>query len=430
MAKAHQNIEWPSDDEIVRLVAEHGYADAATALGVSRTGLQDYAKRRELKDKIREAKTVKIEVDEESIAVTDPKRIRITQLEAIVKQVRAENRDYEKALASQHELIEQIVELTRVPVEVPKFKVAKQPKRDSHRSIIAPIFDLQYGQLVRPEDTPGGRGGFSTAIFDERLERYVDGLTGVMRHHAQNHVIDELIFALGGDFVEGDEIYGGMPWQLEIDPIRQMIEISSKLGDAIQTVVRFAKEELGVPKIACFGVPGNHGKVGGKRGGARPAEYNWDYGALEMMKDRLRAEPIDMWVNHASGHLLFSAADFIFLMIHGDEIKGWGGLPFYGLSKFDGRAMRLHQTMHDYLLMGHHHQAATIPNGSGETIVSGDWVGANNLSRIITAASRPHQAVISVGRNWGITGIERLWFTRANDAYAPSPVHRIGESDE
>jgi predicted nucleotidyltransferase len=64
MPKAHQNIEWPSDDEIVRLVAEHGYAQAAKVLGVSRTGLQDHANRHDLRDRITEAKTVKVEFDD------------------------------------------------------------------------------------------------------------------------------------------------------------------------------------------------------------------------------------------------------------------------------------------------------------------------------------------------------------------------------
>lgn len=34
-----------------------------------------------------------------------------------------------------------------------------------------PTFDLQYGQFVRTGDVPFGKGGFTEAIFDARLDR-------------------------------------------------------------------------------------------------------------------------------------------------------------------------------------------------------------------------------------------------------------------
>ena len=76
--------------------------------------------------------------------------------------------------------------------------------------------------------------------------------------------------------------------------------------------------------------------------------------------------------------------------------------------------------------MGHHHQPASIPNGSGETFVMGDWVGANNLSSQMTAASRPQQRVLFVSPKWGVTGSEPIYFQDAAEAYDPTPVHEMG----
>ena len=74
--------------------------------------------------------------------------------------------------------------------------------------------------------------------------------------------------------------------------------------------------------------------------------------------------------------------------------------------------------------MGHHHQAGEIPQNTGaETIISGDWVGANNLSGIITAASRPQQKILYVAEKWGITSTERIYLTDDADAYEQSPIH-------
>lgn len=362
------------------------------------------------------------------VPVDDPQRLRIHQLEAQVKAIRAENGDYAKALASQEEFFQRIVDATRVPVAVPNYEAAEQDDSLPSNSVVAPIYDQQFGQFVRPGDTPGGRGEFSLDVFDRRLARWVDGITGIIRKRADGYRIRELLIPFGGDHVEGDDIFAGQPWQLELDPCRQVYELTVRMYEAIREVVRFAREDIGVEYIGLYGVEGNHGKVGGKKSGARPNTYNWDLLFLNMLFDRLRAEPIDEFAIESGGALFFVCAGHQFQMIHGDEVKGWGGLPFYGLTKFDGRSIRLHNTIYRYLLMGHHHQPAEIPNGAGETIVSGDWCGANNLSRFIQAASRPQQKVLFVSEKYGLCASERIYFTEASEAYAEPQVYGLKEA--
>lgn len=422
-------IDWPPDDELVVLVREHGSTVAAArAIGVSQAAFDRRIGKRGLRERAALAR-VEHRTAHASPAgpapVDDPQRVRITQLEAEVSHLRRENRAYEQALAGQEQLFDRIVQESRFPVEVPKITPAKQDRRKPARSVICPIFDQQFGQHVRPTDTPGNRGGYSTGIFDGRLARWVDGVTGNIRDYAQSHRIEELIIPLGGDQVEGDEIFAGQAWQLELDPCRQVIELVARMEQALRTVVRFAREEIGAKFVAIYGVDDNHGKVGGKKAGARPATYSWNYLFQMWLFDRLRAEPVDQFAAEPGGSLFFRAAGHEFQLIHGHQIRGWGGLPFYGLTRFDGRSIRLHNMIYRYLLMGHHHQPAEIPNGAGETIVSGDWVGANNLSGMMTAASRPQQKVLFVARKWGITETARIYFQEADEAYAPATVHGI-----
>lgn len=355
--------------------------------------------------------------------VDDPERLKAQQRADEIKALKKENREYAEALASQDALFQKIVEATRVSVDVPKFTTARQSKRKPPNSIITPVYDQQFGQFVRPDDTPGGRGLFSEKVFDERLARWVNAVCEIAAARAENYRIDEWIIPLGGDQVEGDEIFAGQPWQLEFGPPRQVWELSLKMDAAIREVVRFAKAEIGVPYIAIYGIPGNHGKVGGRKSGARPSDYSWDWLHHMILFDRLREQPIDQLAIEPAGSLFFYCAGHEFQAIHGDEIRGWGGIPFYGLTRFDGRSMRLHNRLYRYLLMGHHHQAATIPNGAGETLIQGDWVGANNLSGMMTAGSRPQQAIYFVSNKWGIDGAERVYFEEADNAYVPTPIH-------
>lgn len=425
MARGVKGV-WPPNDMILATAAqERSITSLARRLAKSEPTFRKHCDREGILDAVKQALAGEIiEIAEaEPVPVTDPARVKAEQAAATISALRRENNDYAKALASQEQFFDRIVEATRVPVDTPKYKTVKQDGRKHARSAILPIYDQQFGQFVRASDTPGNRGEFSVEVFDRRLARWVDAVCTILSDQAGAYRFEELLIPFGGDQVEGDEIFPGQAWQLELDPPRQVWELASKMDSAIREVVKFARTELGVKFLGLYGVTGNHGKVGGKKSGARPATYSWDWLFLMILFDRLRKEKVDEFAIEPGGSLFFRCAGHEFQAIHGDQIKGWGGLPFYGLTKFDGRSIRLHNRIYRYLLMGHHHQPAAIPNGAGETIVSGDWVGANNLSGMITAASRPRQEVLFVSRRWGLAGSERVWFTEADEAYAPAHVY-------
>jgi len=363
--------------------------------------------------------------------IQDRERIRRDQVDAELKMLRRENAQYIKLLASQEQFFDRIVEATRVKVHVPKFVAPKQSKRLPARSVVVPIYDQQYGQLVRPADTPGQQGAYSTEIYDQRAKRWYDGVTSHLIKQSASYRLEEMIILLGGDHVEGDEIYAGMAWQLEIDPVKQMIELASKMGGSndgqvgmLQQLVRFAKAELGIPWVAIYCVPGNHGKVGGKKSGARPTTYNWDWGLHKIVEDKMRNDPVDEFVIKPDGSVFFYAAGFECQAIHGEQIKGWGGIPFYGIARHDAKSVRLHNRLYRYLFHGHIHQQSQINIGTGaEAIVSGDWVGPNNMSGAIMAASRPKQAIIYFGAQYGITEHVPIYLTDADEALTPSQIY-------
>jgi hypothetical protein len=344
--------------------------------------------------------------------VDDPERLATRAHEEEIKYLRRQVAQLDKALTNREAIFGRIVEAAQI--EVPKLHLkvpAKRLKKLPVRSAVLPIFDIQYGQLVQPQDTPLGLGEYSTSIFEERLSRWYEAVTETLRDYAASHSITELVIALGGDLVEGADIFAGQAWQLEIDPAKQTVELSVHLANAIGDLIAFAKTEIGVRKVMLCAVPGNHGKVGGKKSGATPATMSWDWLMVEFLKLRLANHPIDVFANEPGGALLFESMGHTFLHIHGQEVRGWGGIPFYGFTRFDGRAIRMSGQIFDYCLSGHIHQPAIIPNGSGgEYIVSGDWVGANNMSGQITAASRPQQRLLFVSEKWGLSENVPIYF--------------------
>lgn len=392
-----------SPHELAEIVVEcGGFRPAARALGVS-----DSTVRRQLA-----AAGLIEQVRERLASGSRPSPLRERRLDDEIRALRKRVKELEGALAEMDGLVERVVEAARAVVAVPSFVPPERPRkrqRERHtRAVVAPIFDCQYGQRVARKDVPFGRGGFDPDVFRERLELWFDRVSRLLTDRAAVTDYSELVVVLGGDLVEGDEVYRGQPWQLALDPVRQVLELRELLGAALGALVEHARG-LGCRRFRLFAVPGNHGKVGGKKAGATPASYSWDYLLCELLRDRLDGVFDEVSIEQ-SGAVRWESEGWRFLAVHGDEIRGWGGIPFYGLTRFDGRAIRLSGEVFDYCLLGHHHQPATIPNGSGgEFIVSGDWVGGTNLSRSIVAASRPQQRVLLVARKHGVTTDERIF---------------------
>lgn len=428
-------------DRIVKAVAATGsIRKAAMDLGVPRSTLQDHIQALGLEEAIvaarqatrrtspgsttRAAKAAADELDP-----TDPLRLENTRQAAEVRQLRADLRKAMEVLSDREEFVERMMEAAKIPVEVPRYDVAPQDGTLPERSIVLPIFDLQYGQFVRPTDVPFGQGGFSPEVFDTRLKAYVEKVCRFLRDRAATTRFSELHLVLGGDLVEGAEIFAGQAWQLAMDPAMQVWTLAEKLVSALREIIRFAKEVLGIPVIALYSVPGNHGKLGGKRAGAMPTTASWDWLTSQIIIERLGNEPLDLAVNESAGALMFETLGQSFLVIHGDEVKGHSGIPFYGFTKLDGKMIRLAETVYDYCLSGHIHQPATIPNGSGgEFIISGDWVGGNNLSKYIVAASRPQQRALLIGRKYGVATDERIYLDGDRSKRRKPLVHNAAKA--
>lgn len=424
MAGVHR-YTYPPDDEIVNAYRElRTIGKVADRYSVTRSTFESYIRTRDgLQDRIEEVRATPLVAAER--AINDPFKLKADQDAATIKALKRENVEYAKALAKQEMFFDRIVEATQISVKPVKYPVHKQNAKLPARSVVVPLYDMQFGSLVQASETPGGKGTFNTRVFDERLARYVDRMTANIRKQALGYRMDELIFVFGGDQVEGDEIFPGMTWQLELDPPRQVWELAMKLADAMQRIIRFAREEIGFKRIALYGTVGNHGKVGGKRSGSRPLTYSWDWLCLKILFDRLRGEPVDEMVIEPAG-LFFYAAGVEFQAIHGEHIRGWGGIPFYGIARFDARSVRLHNILYRYLIMGHIHQRAEITIGTGaEALVSGDWVGATSLSGVITAASRPQQSLIYVSAKMGVAETARIYLTDAAVANAPTHIYGL-----
>jgi hypothetical protein len=162
----------------------------------------------------------------------------------------------------------------------------------------------------------------------------------------------------------------------------------------------------GIEIINAEHIPGNHGRPGRK--GNDPFEDNWDLVLYEFHRLRLQREERIKYRWHESWWMKPNIMGWEFLCAHGDEVKGWNGVPNYGFRRWASKWREMLDTIgqrYDYGVIGHHHIEVEEKN----LVISGAWPGASFFSaKELQAAGPATQMLYSVTVEHGITWRRRL----------------------
>ena len=253
--------------------------------------------------------------------------------------------------------------------------------------------DLQIGQYTRKDET-GGLIEYSTEIFYERLANLERLLIQRIVEMRKAYTIRDLFIAGLGDFVENETIFEGQKSNIDSNVMDQFLNGARVIGDMLYRLQSWFEG------VRFVGVPGNHGRIGKK--GEANIFTNWDYILYELLKARLAGQPRISIEPVKSWWTIEQVRNSKFMLTHGDNIKAWNTIPYYGFDRADARQTMLLQGRdleYNYWLTGHHHNPASVdrPNG-GERIINGAFPGGSIYSaRELTTASQPSQTLLFVG---------------------------------
>lgn len=293
------------------------------------------------------------------------------------------------------------------------------------------LSDLHCGLAVLEEEVGGVCGDYNTEVFKKRLWGLVEKVIRITGHHRKSSKIDKLhIFALG-DFVHGMNDVGR--WGF-LNTEQNIVDQVFLLMDEVQKAI--IELHHAFPKIVFWGVYGNHGRMS-KRGFEKPF-VNWDYFIYKYLESSLSKVPgIEFKIPRAP----FQVAEIMdqkFLLTHGDGIKSWAGIPFYGLMRVesnfrsmldgkrnfdkmwaqakeagvnisDGKAMAKfaynYCNSFNYMVIGHFHTLADVEtNAGGRIIMNSSFFGGDNYSvNDLKKCGFPAQKFFGIhkeGRSW------------------------------
>ena len=295
-------------------------------------------------------------------------------------------------------LIEAIAEI--VP-KVPKAEVPRlsEPKTDGRaQTALLILSDIHIGQVVNSSEVQG-LGGYNFQVFKQRKAALINAVRSIIRHHQVAHPVKRLHIAWLGDNLEGDQIYPSQRLNIDLDLMQQVFGGVEELAEIPLSFLDL------VDHIDNECVVGNHGRVGRK--GDNKTYVNWDYVLYRTLQLKLGLyEERIRWHIPESFFTTPEIEGWNWLFWHGDDVKSWAGIPWYGLQRAVGNWIQIFNHMgrrFDYAAVGHFHQEAKVDQAASEFFINGSWVGTNEYSLRLRSANTPKQTLLFIHPVHGVT---------------------------
>lgn len=280
-------------------------------------------------------------------------------------------------------------------IVVPRVKVPAKIRKGSGTPevAIALLSDLQTGKI-----TPD----YNSEVCRERVMRYADKIVKITNVQRHDHPVDHCVVPMLGDFVEGTDIFPGQQWLLDSTLYRQIFETTPSI------VMDFLRVLLAnFETVTVEAVQGNHGRIG--RRGVFGPEDNADRMVYKLISMLMRDEPRLVFnmadpVGERAWYKVMSVGNYRAMLIHGDQVKGSMGYPFYGYGK------KIHAWASggipedfDDLMSGHFHQIASIPFNHRTLWQNGSTESTNTFAaEYLAAQSEPAQWLLFVEPEEGV----------------------------
>lgn len=299
---------------------------------------------------------------------------------------------------SEEKLLEQLK--TVLSVQKPLKHLYKPPKKKIHapQEAILLFSDCQVGEKIQKKET--GFLEYNIDIFAQRLNKLYSSLLNIIARHRKDHPIYNLNIFMLGDIVEGRKIFTGQSARITTDIVEQMFKGQALIANFLRSLAPHFQ------KVKIWCIPGNHGRVGEKRG-EELAYVNWDhilYRNLEQILSQINN--IHFNINQQWWQIV-DIFGWKFYLEHGEMLKKYWGISWYSMERRDNRILQMMRSLkrdYDYYIVGHLHESFEWDKGRGERIGNGAFVSGNPFAmRELGLITRPTQKLFGIHKEVGIT---------------------------
>lgn len=291
---------------------------------------------------------------------------------------------------------------------LPKVRQPAFPKKRNEKTAeeaLLLLSDIHAGEVVR-KDEMRGLNEYNMDICNRRLKALVETITDLAINKLSGYQFQKLNIFMLGDMVSGmihEEL-------MEVEG-----NIVTWTTDLAFIMAQMVRELLMIfPVIDITGVVGNHGRLH-KKPRFKERYVNWDYICYQFLSLLLAEEikagrvkctfPTSFWTDK-------EIQGYRWLILHGDNIVSWMGIPWYGIIRATHKLKELQATQNTifhFLALGHFHNLGTLDMMKGEMIINGSVIGGNEyaLGKMYTT-SQACQMFAGVHKKHGLTWRYRI----------------------
>lgn len=283
-----------------------------------------------------------------------------------------------------------VAQISLKPVRPPK---APKSGKGKPEAAVPLVSDLQTGKI-----TPD----YNSEVCAERVDLYAEKIIKIAAIQEAHHPVRHCVVPMLGDMVEGVDIFPGQQWLIDSTLYAQVFNTTPTI------IVDFLRRLLGhFDTVHVEAVQGNHGRLGRK--GMFGPEDNADKMVYRVAQLMLRDEPRLTWdiadpKGERAWYKVMRVGNYKAFLIHGDQIRGHSGFPWYGLGKkVNGWASGAISEEFTDVFMGHWHQNAIIPLNKRDVYVNGSTESYNTFAQeTLAAQSDPSQRLLFVDPEGGV----------------------------
>jgi len=315
------------------------------------------------------------------------------------RQTESKYKQLVKEESFQDEILKEVRSLIpKLPtVKVPKVNVPKKGVSDKE-DIVLNFSDTHIGEIVKFDETMG-LAEYDFDIFKQRLEYMSDTIHNLIKNKLVGYKFNKLWINMLGDMVSGlihDELveYG------------EATVIEWVFGGAL-VIAQFLMEMAQLfPEIEVTCVVGNHGRMHRKKR-FKKRYVNWDYILYETIASYCKDQKNIIFDIPRSFFTVKNIKGYNCLIVHGDDIKSWNGIPFYGIDRMArnfNELLRKSGKSFDYIFLGHFHRTGLLDNTNGSIMINSSVIGGNEFSiGALGQANEPKQLFFGMHPKYGDT---------------------------
>jgi len=302
-----------------------------------------------------------------------------------------------RELSLEERLVNTIKEEVKALPSVELKWVPDKQRVKTEETAVLLLSDLHTGEIVDREAMIG-LGEYDFLIMNKRLRYLAHAVHNLRVNYLNNQEIPRLIIFCLGDMVSG------LIHQELIENSEDVI--FQTLNGSFVTAQMILELSQVFPEVEVYGVVGNHGRLTKKKPSKRP-HVNWDYVFYQFMGTFLAVNNRIKCSFPKSFFLTKKIYNWLFLNLHGDNIRSWAGVPWYGIQRKTAQLREVvgrKDQILNYVNLGHFHNTGELDQVNGEILLNGSVIGGTEyaFSKLFTY-DRPTQLFYGVHPTKGVT---------------------------